>query len=368
MSCPDLISVIIPTYNYAHFLPEAIQSVFRQEKVVCEVIVVDDGSTDGTADVLERYSGKITVITQENKGLSAARNAGLRKAGGRYIVFLDADDLLLQQALRSQLLVLQGDPQRTMAVCRSLFFETCDAQGQPQPTGSWRLFRDTLEAHLCHFNIAPPHAFMVRRDAVERCGGFDTGLAACEDYDLWFRLAVAGPAPAPNPAGMVAYRRHRGSMSQNLDRQWAHDALLHRHVADVLFQTGFPASARQEGLFGCLAGCLLTYGRLESRQSGLAASLLDPIAAMADCLVREPSRSKRMSETAEYFVLRIATMLRQACGAGRVFDRPIRDLLQRLFPDSMAALNAMPDQDIQGRLEQVTTKLVFAPLEKDSGH
>ncbi|KAF5042284.1 Glycosyl transferase family 2 [anaerobic digester metagenome] len=353
----DLISVVIATYNYARFLPAAITSALAQAPVPLEVIVVDDGSTDETGGVLERFSEHIEIIRQENHGLSAARNAGLARANGRHVVFLDADDLLPDGVLRSQAAMLEACPERTMSVCRNFFFETLDAvTGRPRPTGEWRLFRDALDVHLCHFNIAPPHAFLVRREAVERCGGFDTGLGACEDYALWFRLAAAGPPPLANPSVAVAYRRHAASMSRNLDRQHAHDALLHHRVAETLLRTDFPAASRPEGLLGCLAGCLLTHGRLEGRHPRLAQGLATPIRALLKRLAREASGGWRLSPTGQYFLLRIAMTLRQN---GQPIDSPVRELLGRLFPDWTPAIAAGSDQELREALESLTARLVF---------
>ncbi|WP_300156553.1 glycosyltransferase [Solidesulfovibrio sp.] len=355
MPCADRISVVIAAYNYGRFLPDAIRSALEQRDVSCEVVVVDDGSTDDTADVLRRHGRDVVVVSQENKGLSAARNAGLARARGRYVVFLDADDLLLPGVLASQLRALREDGRKAMAVCRSHFFETLDARGQPRPTGEWRLFREALDAHLCHFNIAPPHAFMVRREAVEGCGGFDAGLAACEDHDLWLRLAVAGEAPVCNPDGRVAYRRHPGSMSRNLDRQHAHDAILHHRVAEALRRTDFPAARRPEGLLGCLAGCLLTRSRLAARQPGPAEGLGGPIRDMLDRLAGERAAAREASDTAAYFLSRIEATLRLDPEAGDAVRAPLR----RAFPEPMPALAALSEPQLRDASQRLTARLVF---------
>src|SRR5919107_192619 len=105
----DLVSVVIPCYNQAHFLSEAIESVLAQTYPYFEIIVVDDGSTDNTSEVAGRYSG-VRCIRQDNQGLSGARNSGLRHSKGEYLVFLDADDRLLPQALEVGLECLRAYP------------------------------------------------------------------------------------------------------------------------------------------------------------------------------------------------------------------------------------------------------------------
>ena len=186
-----LVSVIIPAYNYAHFLPFALESALSQKRVELEIIVVDDGSTDDTSGVLEYYQSRnphrMRVLCQNNQGLSAARNAGLDISNGEYLVFLDADDMLLQNALASQRDMFCAHPDLDMVVCRSFFFEHIDSFGNPIHCGQWRLFLQDLDVHLCHFNIAPPHAFMIRYSLIDQVGHFDIGLKACEDHDLWFR-------------------------------------------------------------------------------------------------------------------------------------------------------------------------------------
>ncbi len=360
MKTSPLVSVVVPARDAARFLPDTLRSVLAQGGVALEVIVVDDGSTDDTPAVLRRFSDRITVVSQANAGQSAARNAGVARAAGRFLVFVDADDLFFPGVLRSQLEVLQADPARTMVVCRSLFFTSSDAAGAPIRRGEWRLFREDLDAHLCHFNIAPPHAFMVRREAVERAGGFDPGLRACEDHDLWFRLAVAGPPPAVNPGGLVAYRRHPGGMSRDLDRQRRHDAIMHHRVAATLREVDFPAGGRLEGLLGCLAGCLLTASRLEAGRPGEAGELIGLARDVLDRLGRESPPPGRDPGTAGYFLLRLAATLPRLSGLDQGFSEAVRELRARLARCGgagagwRAAWGADPDA-----LERLTARLVF---------
>jgi glycosyltransferase involved in cell wall biosynthesis len=352
------VSIIIPAYNYAPFLPKTLQSALAQPRELCEVVVVDDGSTDDTPQILDRFATRVRVLAQANRGLSAARNAGIAAARGRWLLFLDADDLLFPGAVRSQLDILEGTGETGLAVCRSVFFEACDPCGVPVPCGEWRLFRQDLDAHLCHFNIAPPHGFLVRCEAVIRAGGFDTGLCACEDYDLWFRLAAAGARVVPNPAVCAAYRRHPGSMSRDLGRQYAHDAMLHHRVADVLLDADFPPGGRLEGLLGCLAGCLLTASRLEGLRPGSSAGLPGLAGDLAKRL-NDAALSRRPTETAAYFALRLAWTRRGLPPSLEALAAGARDVLERFFPARATAWAAMDETELAAALEGVTARLTL---------
>jgi len=356
------VSIIVPAYNYAAFLPHALQSALVQPRELCEVIVVDDGSTDDTPQILDRFSSRVRVVSQSNQGLSAARNAGIAAARGRWLLFLDADDLLSPDAVRSQLGILETWGEAALAVCRSFFFEACDPHGVPIPCGEWRLFRQDLDAHLCHFNIAPPHGFLVRREAVVRAGGFDTDLLACEDYDLWFRLAAAGTRVVPNPAVLAAYRRHPGSMSRNLDRQYAHDATVHHRVAEVLLGSDFPPGGRLEGLLGCLAGCLLTAVRMEGLRVGSPGRLLDVTRDLAKRL-DDPALSRRPTETAAYFAARAAACLPGTERLDRDLARNICGLLERILQnrgDEGMEILAMDAPQREHALERMMARLTLA--------
>jgi glycosyltransferase involved in cell wall biosynthesis len=119
----ERVSVVIPCYNYAHFLPAAINSALRQTHHNIEVIVVDDGSVDDTAAVAARYGDRIRYIRQENQGLSAARNRGLQAAEGTLIQFLDADDVLGHTSVQERVAYLERYPDTSAVICRSCYFQ-----------------------------------------------------------------------------------------------------------------------------------------------------------------------------------------------------------------------------------------------------
>lgn len=206
------VSVIVPTYNHAHFLEESLASIYLQQKVSFEVIVVDDGSTDDTRKLADRHRGRIRYIYQENAGLSAARNTGLLASSGRYIQFLDADDLLAPNCLYQKFQMMERRKKREILVCRNRLFSKVKANGSIVQKGYWKLYTSNLNIHLCRLNIAPPHAYFFPRALLDDIEGFDESYKGCEDYDFWLRALGSGYDFTYCADAMVYYRRHGNSM------------------------------------------------------------------------------------------------------------------------------------------------------------
>ena len=262
MTSPPLVSVIIPSYNYAGFLPHAVSSVLQQRcpQVEVEVIVGDDGSTDNTAEVARLFGPDVHYIYQENQGLSAARNAGLRAARGDFIVFLDADDLHAKGLLASQLKVFTAQPELDIVICRCLDFSE---GANRQVDGLWSLVNSHWDVHACNANLAPVHCYMVRTDIVRRVGYFDQGLRSCEDQDYWLRCYGLGAKVGINTDGVVFYRKHGGGMTENRARMYHHDSLMHEKVGRMLAELPeFPLQAKCAGWLAHAAGCLVSAGYL----------------------------------------------------------------------------------------------------------
>jgi glycosyltransferase involved in cell wall biosynthesis len=306
------VSVIIPTYNYGRFLADCVGSVLRQSENDLEIIVVDDGSTDNTADVVKSFAGKVKYVPQENKGLSSARNTGLRHASGEFVQLLDSDDMLGVDAIAAKASFLREHPDATVAVSPSYLFSSLNADGNPETTGCWALHRRNLDIHLAYFNIAPPHAFLMRRTAVERVGYFDESLRACEDYEYWLRAAALGYVPRYCGAGTaVYYRQHASSMSANRRKQYHHDALLHPVVLKLLFSRP-EIRASQNHWLAFFAGVLTTMMRAELRDEPilheLARLFLD---ALRDAGSSLPPALDRLDSAGLYYLLLVRRRLRQ---------------------------------------------------------
>ena len=206
------VSIIIPCYNQSRFLGEAIQSALNQSYQNSEIVVVDDGSIDDTAMVAARYPG-IDLVRQDNLGLSAARNAGAQAGSGALLIFLDADDRLLPNAVEAGIECLERAPQCAFVYGRyRLVTEDglpISAQIRVAPNGDY--------FDMLRFNhIGMPATVLYRRTVFDVVGGFDTSLAACEDYDLYLR--IARHHPIGRHVNVVAeYRQHAGNMSSNAE-------------------------------------------------------------------------------------------------------------------------------------------------------
>jgi len=185
------VSVIIPTFNRAKKAARAISSVLYQGFTDYEIIVVDDGSTDETKNAMRQFGEKIRYIDHpSNCGVSAARNTGIRKSGSPFIAFLDSDDYWLPGKLEAQTAFFRTHPEAMICQTEELWIRN-GRYANPKrkhlkPSGD--VFEPSLR--LC---LISPSAVMLRRGLLEEVGLFDEGLPACEDYDLWLRIACRHP-------------------------------------------------------------------------------------------------------------------------------------------------------------------------------
>jgi glycosyltransferase involved in cell wall biosynthesis len=196
-------SIVIPCYNGAKFLDATIRSVLTQTKPPQEIIVVDDGSTDASADIATRYGPPVKVLRQANQGESVARNAGLREAAGNYVLFLDADDLLAPEAIE-RLAAAVGSSTRAVAVMGTAHFT--DDPGAP--TETHLPSATTFFPTIVQTNFGPPHCWYTPRQLATEVGGFREDLVNSEDWEFWSRIALTGaPLVAVHYVGAL-YRRH----------------------------------------------------------------------------------------------------------------------------------------------------------------
>lgn len=243
-----LISVIIPTYNRASMVAEAIESVLNQRFDTFELIVVDDGSTDETQKVLAGYNAAITVIRQANKGVSAARNKGIHAARGNLIAFLDSDDLWQPGKLACQFEFFQNHPETLICQTEEIWIRNGKRvnpkKRHRKPSGD--IFIPSLE--LC---LVSPSAVMMRKTLFKKVGLFDENLPACEDYDLWLRVACQYPVTLIDKPLVIKRGGHSDQLSkmESLDRYriqallklLQHEALTESQAAKtqaMLYQKG----------------------------------------------------------------------------------------------------------------------------------
>lgn len=209
-----LISVVMPCFNSEKYLEEAIESVLGQTYANVELIVVDDGSTDNSSLILERYASRITLVRQQNKGPMHARNRGIREATGEFVAFLDSDDFWRPDCL--ELLHnahVASNP--VIAYCGWQNIGPGDFSGPPHvPPDYEEVGKITKFLTSCPW---PIHAALTRRTAIVSAGGFTTHYDACEDYDLWLR--IGGTHKVALVPEVLAYYRHH-SAGQVSRKRW----------------------------------------------------------------------------------------------------------------------------------------------------
>lgn len=246
------ISVIIPSYNRWHCLPRALDSVLEQTAAVREIIVVDDGSSDATAEQLARHYPQVTVLQQDNAGVSAARNAGIAAASGQWVALLDSDDVWHPSKLARQSAALQQSPEHRLCHCDELWIRNgvrVNPKNKHRKTGGW-IFEHCLP--LCAIS---PSAAIIRRDVFADIGLFDEDLPACEDYDYWLRLTHREPVLYIDEALLSKYGGHEDQLSR---AHWGMDR-FRIQVLLKLLKTASLQSAQREAAMTTLKSKLTVY-------------------------------------------------------------------------------------------------------------
>lgn len=239
-----LVSVVVPTRDRRALTAEAVASVLQQTWSDLELVVVDDGSADGTPDHLEAGfpDPRLRVLRQENRGVSAARNRGVQETSGEWVAFLDSDDLWLPEKLERQLAAVGQEPG----------WDACHTEEVWIRHGRWANPRKAHAKHggwifsqclpLC---IISPSSILLRRAVFEALGGFDESLPACEDYDLWLRLCAARPILLLDERLTVKRNGHPGQLSQ---AHWGLDRFRVRALWKIALDPGVRAAWRIQAL------------------------------------------------------------------------------------------------------------------------
>lgn len=233
-----LVSVVIPTFNGEVFIADTLRCVLAQTHPAVEIIVVDDGSTDGTCRVVAQVAPQARVLLQRNAGVSAARNAGIAVAQGRYVICLDQDDIWHPGQLARQVAAFAQHADCGAVVCRYHHWYQ-DGGAYPAPAAVWPA--DTGLQVDANFTGWVYHQFLsdcwaltsgtlMRKDAVLACGGFDTSLAYSEDWDLWLRLSQKVPFVLLQWPP-VLYRQHPVQGSRSVRSRDFRTDLLLRYAA-----------------------------------------------------------------------------------------------------------------------------------------
>jgi glycosyltransferase involved in cell wall biosynthesis len=273
---PVLVSVIMPAYNVAAYVAEAIQSVVAQTYPHWELIVVDDGSVDETANIVRGYAtgdDRIKYLHQENGRQGKARNTGIRNARGQLLAFLDADDLWQSEKLELQVPTLQ-EMKADLVYSNGLIFHSDQPKIEAKtfPIVRGRVEGNSMFDLLLLHNLIPILTVLMRKETFADAGPFEEALQyqGCEDYDLWLKAARHGAVFYGMPEKLVRYRRH-ATASTKRDSGWLKPMLrvLRRHLDDGRLSEA-EKTARMKGLYRDLISALLNEGNVPEAREYMA--------------------------------------------------------------------------------------------------
>ena len=271
------ISVVIPSFNRLTFLIQALDSVFLQNSRVDEVIVVDDGSNDGTAERIEQLFPQVVLVTQPNLGVSAARNHGIKTAKSRWIALLDSDDQWLPDKISTIRRAQLEFPQYSLIHSNEIWIRDgvrVNAMKKHRKTGGW-IFHKCLP--LC---VISPSAAVIHRKVFDQAGYFDESLPACEDYDLWLRICHQMPVYYIDKPLIYKYGGHSDQLSRKF---WGMDRFRIQALNNLLESAPLNADDYQaaEAMLIRKLNILLKGARKHANQT-----LLDEYSDLADRLNR----------------------------------------------------------------------------------
>jgi glycosyltransferase involved in cell wall biosynthesis len=221
-----MLSVVIPAYNSGRFIGDAIESALAQGRSDMEVLVVDDGSTDDTVEVVARYGDAVTLIRQANAGAAVARNTGVRAARGRYLAFLDADDVWLPGKIDAQLAHLEQHPEVSLCCTRWELLHP-DSSGSyivDTPKSDRKALAEAGYSKLTYADLLLDcevwtSTVIVRRELLHQVGGFDPALRRGQDYDFWLRASRVTPIHRVD-AALALYRMGSGHGKKFAEKNW----------------------------------------------------------------------------------------------------------------------------------------------------
>lgn len=225
-----LVSVIVATYNMGQYLRQAVESILTQSHANVEVIIVDDGSTDGTPAVTDQLVAdpRVRVHRQANAGQAAAKNKGIELSGGNFVAFLDADDVWIEDKLRQQLPLFDDRPQVGVVYSD---YDCMDGEGKRLSKAPTFMHRGKISGRLLIENFVSFPTAVVRRECIEKCGVFDLTYGMGIDYDLWLRISAHYEFDFV-PAATVRYRIWSGQMSKNYRKRYDSAIRIMRRFLD----------------------------------------------------------------------------------------------------------------------------------------
>jgi teichuronic acid biosynthesis glycosyltransferase TuaG len=269
----DLVSIIMPAYNAEKYIAASIESVLAQTFSDWELIVVDDGSTDSTATVVQEFATsdpRVRYIFQENGRLGKARNTGISNSTGRLIAFLDSDDLWLPTKLEVQTRAM-AENNADVVYSKSYVFsdENIDDETQTLTSSAGKFSGPDFFDSLIRYPQIPVLTVLFKRSALDRVGLFEEGKAyhGCEDYDLWLRLARAGLVFYGMPDILARYRRHGTAMTAMRSNMFKLTLSIVRRYIDQSGLSELEKQRRLTGLYREVVSSLIDEGKIsEAKQ------------------------------------------------------------------------------------------------------
>lgn len=215
------VSIIIPCYNASATIWETLDSLYEQTFKNFEIVIVNDGSTDESASIIECYTNKfnrrLNLITQTNQGQTVAKNVGIRNSSGQFIAFLDSDDIWAPEKLECQAFLMQSN--LDMGLSYTNAYKINEMGVKTDTITASPLYRENCFDRLLLRNNIVASSVMIRREMIDQVGFFDESLEACENWDLWIRIAKVAPIDFIDRP-LTLYRVHSGNMSKNLDKMY----------------------------------------------------------------------------------------------------------------------------------------------------
>ena len=224
-----MISVIIPTYNRAHLLPRALDSILSQSCYPNEIIVVDDGSNDDTSALMTSVYPEIVFIQQSNTGVSCTRNVGIKRASGDWIAFLDSDDEWFPEKLEVQMNALYKNPELKICHTNEIWIRNgkrVNPKKKHEKFGGW-IFQKCLP--LCCIS---PSSVIIHKSIFDEVGLFDDSLLVCEDYDLWLRITARNPVLYIEKPLLRKYGGHNDQLSR---KYWGMDRFRIKSLEKIIY-------------------------------------------------------------------------------------------------------------------------------------
>ena len=226
------VTVIIPTFNRGYCLAESIQSVLDQSFTDFELIVVDDGSTDNTPEVMNQFSDIHKISMKKNRGVSFARNRGMEQARGEWIAFLDSDDLWERHKLATQMKWVERHPD-----CHAVYTDEIWIRNgvRVNPMNKHRKYSGDIFRYCLPLCIVSPSSVLLRAELLNEVGGFDESMPVCEDYDLWLRIAIRFPFHFIEEKLIVKRGGHEDQLSRKF---WGMDRWRVQALQKLLQESG----------------------------------------------------------------------------------------------------------------------------------